>query len=98
MPGSRLIRQRRPRSKCTDLSLGKGTWSYGDSGCRRRAGLHRNDFDKRGSQRDTLLDTVKRVPLRRLGKPEEIADGVLSSIRNDFFNGKVLELDGGLII
>lgn len=53
---------------------------------------------KEAVSESTLLDTVKRVPLRRLGKPEEIADGVLSAIRNDFFNGKVLELDGGLIV
>lgn len=45
-----------------------------------------------------LRETVRRVPLRRLGRPEEIAQGVLSVIENDFFNGKVLELDGGLII
>lgn len=45
-----------------------------------------------------LQETVKRVPLRRLGKPAEIAEGILSLIRNDFFNGKVLELDGGLRI
>lgn len=43
-----------------------------------------------------LEATIKRVPLRRLGKPEEIAAGVLFVIQNDFFNGKVLELDGGL--
>jgi len=45
-----------------------------------------------------LRETVKRVPLRRLGRPEEIADGVLFVIQNDFFNGKVFELDGGLIL
>ena len=45
-----------------------------------------------------LQETIKKVPLRRLGKPEEIADGVVSVIRNDFFNGKVFELDGGLVI
>lgn len=45
-----------------------------------------------------LQEIVKSVPLRRLGKPEEIADGILSLIENDFFNGKVLELDGGLIV
>jgi 3-oxoacyl-[acyl-carrier protein] reductase len=45
-----------------------------------------------------LRETIKKVPLRRLGKPEEIAAGVLSVIENDFFDGKVLELDGGLII
>jgi 3-oxoacyl-[acyl-carrier protein] reductase len=45
-----------------------------------------------------LRETVKRVPLRRLGRPEEIADGVVHVIENDFFNGKVFELDGGLIL
>jgi 3-oxoacyl-[acyl-carrier protein] reductase len=45
-----------------------------------------------------LQEIVKKVPLRRLGKPEEIADGVIAVIENDFFNGKVLELDGGLTI
>lgn len=45
-----------------------------------------------------LDDVVKKVPLLRLATPEEVADGVLFAIRNDFFNGKVLELDGGLVI
>lgn len=45
-----------------------------------------------------LRETVKRMPLRRLGKPDEIADGVIHVIENDFFNGKVFELDGGLIV
>ena len=45
-----------------------------------------------------LRETVKRVPLRRLGRPEEIADGVIAVIENDFFNGRVFELDGGLTL
>lgn len=45
-----------------------------------------------------LRETIKRVPLRRLGKTEEVADAVVAVIENDFFNGKVFELDGGLII
>jgi 3-oxoacyl-[acyl-carrier protein] reductase len=47
---------------------------------------------------DVLKDVIRKVPLRRLGKVDEIADGIVSIIKNDFFNGKVLELDGGLII
>ena len=46
----------------------------------------------------TLKEIINKVPLRRLGRPEEIADGVISVIENDFFNGKVIELDGGLVI
>lgn len=45
-----------------------------------------------------LRETIKKVPLRRLGTPDEIAEGVLFVVKNDFFNGKVLELDGGLVL
>ncbi len=45
-----------------------------------------------------LNETIKKVPLRRLGKPEEIANGVAWIIENDFFNGKILSLDGGMIV
>jgi 3-oxoacyl-[acyl-carrier protein] reductase len=45
-----------------------------------------------------LADTVGKVPLRRLAKPDEIAEGVIAAIKNDFFNGKVFELDGGLVL
>lgn len=38
----------------------------------------------------------KKTPLRRMAEPEEIAEGIMFIIRNDFFHGKVLELDGGL--
>ena len=45
-----------------------------------------------------LREVIGEIPLRRLGKPEEIAAGVVSVIENDFFNGRVFELDGGLKI
>jgi 3-oxoacyl-[acyl-carrier protein] reductase len=45
-----------------------------------------------------LKDITKKVPLRRLGKPEEIVDSILWSIRNDFITGKIIEVDGGLVI
>lgn len=48
--------------------------------------------------KDILKDIIQKVPLRRLGRAAEIADGVIHVIKNDFFNGKVFELDGGLII
>lgn len=61
-------------------------------------GFTETESTKKALSETVLQETVKRVPLRRLGKAEEIADGVISVIANDFFNGKVLELDGGLII
>ncbi|HET6891213.1 MAG TPA: SDR family NAD(P)-dependent oxidoreductase [Pyrinomonadaceae bacterium] len=61
-------------------------------------GFTDTDSTKEAVSEAALRETVKKVPLRRLGKPQEIAEGVLSVIKNDFFNGKVLELDGGLIV
>lgn len=45
-----------------------------------------------------LEDLVSRVPLRRLGKAEEIAKTVLFAIENDFINGKTISVDGGLVL
>lgn len=47
---------------------------------------------------EVLKGVVGKVPLRRLGKPDEIVNGIISVIKNDFFCGKVFELDGGLVI
>lgn len=45
-----------------------------------------------------LQDVIRRIPLRRLGKPEEVAAAVLGVVENDYCHGKVFELDGGLVI
>lgn len=36
------------------------------------------------------------IPLKRLGKPVEIAHSVAYILENDYFTGRILELDGGL--
>jgi len=61
-------------------------------------GFTETESTKRAVSEAVLSETVKRVPLRRLAKPDEIAQGVISVIENDFFNGKVFQLDGGLIL
>lgn len=61
-------------------------------------GFADTESTKKAVSEAALKETIKKVPLRRLGHPEEIAAGVLSVIENDFFNGKVFELDGGLVI
>lgn len=38
----------------------------------------------------------RRIPLGRLGKPEEIAQTVLFLFNNGFISGRVIEVDGGL--
>lgn len=40
---------------------------------------------------------VKSTPIRSIGTVQHIADAVVFSCENDFFTGKVLEIDGGLV-
>lgn len=39
---------------------------------------------------------VNAIPLKRTGLPEQLADAIIFIIQNDYFTGRVLELDGGL--
>ena len=46
-----------------------------------------------------LLNNIKKqTPIKRLGNPAEIASGVISILSNDYINGKIIEIDGGLTI
>ena len=46
---------------------------------------------------EAILDKITaRVPLGRLAAAEEIVDAIEFIIGNDFFTGRVLEIDGGL--
>ena len=36
------------------------------------------------------------IPLKRMGKPAEIAHSVAYIFENDYYTGRILELDGGL--
>ena len=49
------------------------------------------------SMRPEILERVlMSVPLRRGGQPEEIAQSAVFIVENDYFSGRVIELDGGL--
>jgi 3-oxoacyl-[acyl-carrier protein] reductase len=49
------------------------------------------------TMRPEVLDKLTApVPLKRLGKPDEIAHAVRFIFENDFFTGRCLEIDGGL--
>lgn len=49
------------------------------------------------SMPDKALQKVNTlIPAARMGKPEEIASGVVFICENDYFNGRVLEIDGGM--
>lgn len=51
----------------------------------------------RGALADAVLDDyARRTPVGRLGKIEELMEGIASLADNGFLNGVVLQLDGGL--
>ena len=52
------------------------------------AALNKNNIDK----------IIKNTPLKRLGKIENITKVILHTIENDFVNGSVIDIDGGLVI
>jgi 3-oxoacyl-[acyl-carrier protein] reductase len=47
---------------------------------------------------ETLAKLTAPVPLTRLGEPPEIADAVGFIFENDFFTGRCLDIDGGLVL
>ncbi|MGD9601042.1 MAG: SDR family oxidoreductase [Gammaproteobacteria bacterium] len=49
-----------------------------------------------GEQRDAVLQAAgEKLPVGRVGRPEEIADAVLFLMRNGYVNGTILTVDGG---
>lgn len=51
------------------------------------------------SMKPEALERVKQtVPLKRVGKPQNIADAVSFVISNDYYSGRILEVDGALRI
>ncbi len=53
----------------------------------------------KNSLNEKVIDRwIDNVPLKRLSSIEEIIEAVLFIVRNEFFNGKVLQIDGGLVI
>lgn len=60
-------------------------------------------FISTDSTRQALNETVLKhiqsnTPLRRLGHADEVAQAVIALIENDFINGTVLDVNGGLTI
>lgn len=50
----------------------------------------------RGMKPDALEEMASGIPLGRMGEPAEIAQAVCFILENDYFNGRVIEIDGGL--
>jgi 3-oxoacyl-[acyl-carrier protein] reductase len=68
----------------------------------RVVGLAPGYFDTASTTRNVaatrLAKIVAAVPLKRLGRVNEIAGAVDFIVGNDYVNGTILELDGGLVV
>ena len=49
-----------------------------------------------GHKDEVLAGYAKRVPLRRVAQPEDIADGILFLLTNTYVTGSILTVDGGV--
>ena len=45
-----------------------------------------------------LANIKQRIPIRRLGNPELIAEAVTFAFKNDYINGSIIKVDGGLVL
>jgi len=59
-------------------------------------GMTDTSMPKNAMTDQQLKTWVGMTPLKRMATPEEIAEGILFIIRNRYFCGRILELDGGL--
>jgi 3-oxoacyl-[acyl-carrier protein] reductase len=68
----------------------------------RTAGIAPGFFDTPSTHTALKENTVKKIiseiPSHRLGHLEELSKAVDFIIGNDYFNGKILEIDGGLVL
>jgi len=59
-------------------------------------GFTATETTEKSLRQDIMEEWVKKTAVRRLATPDEIAQGILFILKNDFYNGRVLELDGGV--
>ena len=61
-------------------------------------GFFNTESTKNSLSENVLSKWEQSVPLKRLGNLDEIVSGAKFIIENDYFNGKILSIDGGLTI
>ena len=59
-------------------------------------GVVRTDFHKTMTEEQRRLNLEQRIPLHREGTPEQVADLILTLIKNDYITGETMTIDGGL--
>ena len=45
---------------------------------------------------EALAKMAAGIPLKRMGKPDEIAHSAAFILENDYYTGRIIECDGGL--
>ena len=61
-------------------------------------GITDTDMPKNSLSNTLLENWRQKIPLKRFAKISEIMKGLIFIIENDYFNGRILEIDGGLRI
>jgi NAD(P)-dependent dehydrogenase (short-subunit alcohol dehydrogenase family) len=59
-------------------------------------GVVRTDFHNTMTEEQRRLNLEHRIPLHREGSPTDVAELVLTLIRNDYITGETVTIDGGL--
>jgi NAD(P)-dependent dehydrogenase (short-subunit alcohol dehydrogenase family) len=48
------------------------------------------------SEEQRRLNLEQRIPLHREGTPEQVAELILTLVKNDYITGETMTIDGGL--
>jgi NAD(P)-dependent dehydrogenase (short-subunit alcohol dehydrogenase family) len=59
-------------------------------------GVIRTDFHAIMSEEQRKLNLESRIPLHREGTPEQVAEVILTLVKNDYVTGETFTIDGGL--
>ena len=59
-------------------------------------GIIRTAFHQSMSAEQKKINLEQRIPLRREGTPEQVADAIVLLAKNDYITGETLTVDGGL--
>jgi NAD(P)-dependent dehydrogenase (short-subunit alcohol dehydrogenase family) len=59
-------------------------------------GVVRTDFHLAMTEEQRRINLEQRIPLRREGTPDQVADVITMLVKNDFMTGETVVVDGGL--
>jgi len=59
-------------------------------------GIIRTDFHSAMSPEQKKINLEQRIPLRREGTPEQVADAIVLLVKNHYITGETITVDGGL--